>query len=270
MKTWKLALAVPLALLSAPVLAQDAEAQREAEVMASLAQMFAVEPLTPEQQERLPLASELVEQIMPPGTMKEVMGGMFDSFMGPMMEIAAAAGPNTTDILGYSAEELGLSDAEAAEIASIVDPVWQERRTREMSLVQESMGEIMTAMEPAMRKGMSEAYAVHFTRGELTDISAFFATESGASYARKSYALSSDPRIMSAAMSQMPAMMASFKQMEEDAKTIVAELGEKKTFEALSNPEKRRLLELTGLSEEDLRIGMEAAAAAEAERSPLG
>lgn len=266
MKIFKLALATPLALLASPLAANDADpdAEREAEAMAALSQMFVAEPLTPEQQARLPLAQALVEQIMPPGTMNEVMGGMFDNMLGPLMEMAATAGPSVNRMVGYSAQELGVSEATAAEIAAIVDPLWQERRTREMSLLQDAMAKVLTDMEPAMRMGMSEAYAVHFTRDELTDISAFFATESGATYARKSYALSSDPRIMSATMSQMPAMMGRLKQMEEDAKVIVAELGEKKTFDTLTGAEKRRLMELTGLSEAELRSGMEAAAAAEA------
>ena len=63
---------------------------------------------------------------------------------------------------------------------------------------------MLAALEPTMRTAMAELYAVHFTDAELADIAAFFATTSGATYARQSYALASDPRLLSAVFSEMP------------------------------------------------------------------
>lgn len=272
MKTWILAAAAPLALAfgSAPLAAQatDDEA-REAEVMAQLSTMFAVEPLTPEQEARLPLAAELVARVMPEGTLGEVMDTMFDGFLGPIMEMAEKGGPQLSNQIGYGAGELGLDDEQAAEVATLVDPDWEERQKREIALLRPMMSEVMSAMEPAMRQGMTEAYAVHFTEAELRDIAAFFGTESGATFARKSYTLASDPRIMSAAMSEMPTMMGQFKEAAEKMKAATADLGEKRRFETLSAEQKARILAITGLSETELQIGMEVAAE-KASKSPFG
>lgn len=270
MKTWLLAFAAPLALTAQPLAAQEEMSSEDEQALAAMAQMFAAEPLTPEQEARLPLATSLVAKILPEGSMAEIMNSMFDGFLDPLMKLAAEAGPDLTEHIGYSASELELSDEQAAEAAALVDPNWRERQEREFSMLQGMIGRVMTAMEPAMRKGMSEAYAVHFTEPELRDIDAFFSTESGASYARKSFALSSDPRIMGAAMQQMPVMMEQFATIGAEMEAAMADLGEKPTFETLPASRKARLLELTGLSEEELQSGMEAAAAAEAESGPFG
>ena len=271
MKSLLIALAIPLALLATPVAAQsDEQAADDAEAMAKLSEIFAVEPLTAEQKARLPLATDLVTSILPDGAMADMMNSMFSGFLDPLLELGAEAGPDLGDHIGYAASELELSDEQVVEIATLIDPEWKERQQREMALIKTAMGEVMTAMEPAMRKGLSEAYAVHFSDSELRDIGAFFATEGGATFARKSYALSSDPRIMGAAMTQIPTIMQQFEAMGAKMEAAMADLPQKQTFDTLAPTQKARITELTGLSEEELRIGMEAAAAAEEESGPLG
>ena len=266
MKTLWGSCAAALALAATPLAAQaddGAPSDEDAQALAQLQSLFAAEPLTAEQQARLPLAEELIASIIPDGAMAAMMDTMFEGYLGPLMQLAAEAGPDLSAHIGISAEELGLGENEAAEIVAIIDPDWKERRTRQMALMEQMMGEVMTTMEPAMRKGMSEAYAVNFTSAELKDIAAFFATESGATFARKSLALSSDPRIMGAAMQQMPAMMQHFARLEETMKSAMSGLGEPKTYDDLTSDEKARLVRITGLTSEKLRSRMEAAAAAE-------
>lgn len=269
MKKWMSVLAAPLALVSQPAAAVDDRDAKQAEMMAALAQAFKVEPLTPEQQARLPLATALIDQIMPDGTMNELMGSMFDGMLGPIMKLAEEAAPRLHQFIGYGQEDLELGEAEVAEIAAIVDPRWQERQRRTIALTQSMMGTVMAAMEPSMKRGMSEAYAVHFTRPELEGIGAFFSTEVGASFARKSYKLSSDPRIINAAMREMPAMMLAFKDMGEQLKVETADLPAKKGFDALGADERKRIIELTGLSEDELRAGMALVAEQDAAQEPF-
>ena len=260
MKNWILALVAPLALVGQPLAAQDTPEDDAAGLEAFMG-AFAAEPLTAEQESRLPLAQKVVAKMLPEGAMAKVMGSMFDGFLGPITKLAEAAGPDLEDHIGYTNDDLELSDEQASEIAAIIDPEWKERQKREMDMMQLAMGKIMTAMEPGMRKGMSEAYAVHFSVKELTDLDAFFATETGAAFAQKSYAMANDPRILSAAMAEFPSMMEEFAAMEADMKAAVADLPEKKTFETLTPEQKARILELTGLTEEDLQYGMDAAGA---------
>lgn len=272
MTKWMLALAAPLVLVAQPAAADEnknAEAEKQAEAMAMMAQMFPVEPLTAEQQARLPLASSLIESIMPDGTMQEMMGSMFDGMLGPIMDMAEQAGPTLSNFIGYDETELELDDEAVAEIAAIVDPQWRERQRRTMELTKVMMGQLMTGMEPAMKRGMAEAYAANFTSAELEGISAFFSTEVGASFARKSYRLSSDPRIMHAAMSELPTMLATFGQMGEKLKAEMADLPDKKGFDALDAAERQRILSLTGLTDEDLRTGMQQVAQQDAQDAPF-
>jgi len=193
MRIWTAALLGAGLLSAAPLAAQEkntpqsqAEKSTGDEVAVMMRSMFKVEPLTAEQQARLPQAEALIARIMPPGTMNQIMGGMYDKLLGPIMEMAGEA--SSEDIareLGIETDSLELEDGDAARIAAILDPVWKERRDAETAAVQRAMSTVMTAMEPGMRKGMAEAYAVAFTAAEMADIEAFFITPSGTSFARK-------------------------------------------------------------------------------------
>ncbi len=263
-----LAFACPLAAQDGHAPQKRAEAEKSPEAVAELMKsLFQVEPLTAEQRARLPQAQAVIAKMMPPGTLQQMMGGMFDKMLGPMMAMASEA--SSADIareLGVDPDTFELDDEEAARIAAIVDPAWKERRELEAAAVQRGMTAAMTAMEPAMRKGMADAYAATFTTAELTDIDAFFTTPSGAAFARKSYALSSDPRIMAAAMEGMPAMMAGMKAMEAEVKTATARLPARRGYADLTPEQRAEIGRLTGLQPGALRKGMERAAAERAEK----
>lgn len=239
--------------------APDAASAALGEMMKTL---FQVEPLTPGQRALLPQAEAVVARIMPPGTMQDVMGGMYEKLLGPMM--AMAGEPSSSEIareLGAEPDSIELDQAEAAEIAGLLDPAWKQRRELEGAAVQRAMTAAMSAMEPGMRKGLSEAYAANFTAAELSDIDRFFATPSGAAFARKSYALASDPRLMAAGMDGLPAMMGQMKAMEEEVRTATARLPARRGYADLTAPQRATIARLTGLGQGALREGMERAAA---------
>jgi hypothetical protein len=246
-----------LALTAAPVWAQD----EGEDPFAAMAGMFVAEPLTAEQQARLPAAQIVVDRMMPPGTLGEVMQSMFGGVMDPLLALAIepSAGQVAKE-LGYGESEIEMTEEQAKEAAAILDPAWTERRQREMTAMKGAMGRVMNAMEPAMRKGMVEAYAAAFSATELADVAAFFATPSGASYAKKSYALASDPRIMGAAMQAMPTMMEGFVAMQAEIEAATADLPARRAYGDLSPEQQRRLSELTGMDQDAIEAGMAAAA----------
>lgn len=242
------------------------EEDEMAEAMAMLGAMFQVEPLTSEQEARLPLASMIIAKIMPEGVMAEMMDGMFNGMLGGLMQMADEA-PATSVLansLGITADELDLSEDQAAELVSLLDPAWRERREIEKALLPEMMKTLMSAIEPGMRKAMSELYAINFTRPELEGIDAFFSTETGAKYARKSFTMASDPRVMAASMEALPAMMGTFGEMEQKKAAASAHLPAVRSYAELNASEKARIEAATGLSAEDLESmsAVEAAAAA--------
>lgn len=258
-------------LTAQPVMAQPGPPTETADAMAMLGQMFKAEPLTPEQQARLPLAQTIVGKIMPDGTMRETFDGMMGGMFGDMMKMGAESGSAQSfvaDQLGLYGEDIALSDQQASELANMFDPAREERKAKEAEMMPQVIGELMTTMEPTMRKAMSELYAVYFNDTELADIDTFFSTPSGTAYARKSFKMSSDKRIIAATMESLPQMMEQFGTIEAKMKAATAGLPPKRSFAELTTQEKARISSLTGYSVDDLEEwsspsadAMEAAAA---------
>lgn len=245
-----------LSLVPQPVAAQNKAHSHsetgEAEVdqaMAMLGKMFPAEPLTAEQQARLPQASRIITRMIPDGTLGEMMGGMFDKLIGPLAAVSDAPANDTVQKgIGVTPGTIDLSAEETAEIAALLDPAYAERHNREMAVMPAVMRDMMTAMEPTMRKAMSELYAINFSQKELDDIEAFFQTDSGAAYARKSFTMSSDPRVVSATMEALPELMGAVASMEQKLAAASADLPPKRSFAELSAAEKAKIAKLTGYS----------------------
>ena len=92
-----------LALAAPPLAAQDTAS----EAPAMMADMFGkAEPLTPEQEARIPAAEQVVARIFPPGTyarmMNDTMKPMMDNVMGSFMDVPLA---EIAKLSGLPAEE---------------------------------------------------------------------------------------------------------------------------------------------------------------------
>ena len=272
--TWKLfgstGAALALAVAPAPLLAQDAaddaaaaadaaaEEAAMAEIFGALAGAFEVEPLTPEQQARMPLARELVSKVMPEGALMEVMGGMFDSAANPFADLVEEADGDIAlrDSIGYSASELELDDAARDEVLAIVDPAWRERHALETEMAQTMITEMAARMEPLMRDAMAELYAIYFDDTQLADINTFFSTETGAAYARESYRMANDPRLAAAMFSDPEALFGPMMESASAMEAAMAAVPASRSLAELSDAEVARLTELTGLTREDLDYAM--------------
>ncbi len=237
--------------------ASEDEAAEDPDIYGMLRGMFEPEPLTPEQEARLPQAAAVIAKLVPEGAMGEMMGEMFDGFLKPFGDLpAASAASRAAQGIGVGEYDLELSDEQAQEIAAMFDPVFEEREAREMAMLPEMLGRMMTAMEPPMRKAMAELYAINFTDAELSDIDAFFSTPSGATYARKSFTMASDPRIMAATMEAMPALMAPINQMEQEAEAATADLPPARSYAELTAAERARITALTGFTEAEIEAAL--------------
>ena len=207
-----------------------------------------------EQEARLPQAQRIITLMIPEGTMSEMMGAMTDRLLGPIMAAAQAPALDTVGkALGVEGSQLSLTPEQAAELAALFDPPYLERHEREKALFPGLMRDMMTVMEPSMRKAMSELYAINFSQGELDGIEAFFRTDVGTAYARKSFAMSSDPRIIGATMEAMPQMMGAFADMERKMAEATADLPARRSFADLPAAEQRKVARLTGLSVEEIK-----------------
>lgn len=254
-----------LTLAPAPLAAQDtvtsAATEEMDQVMAMLGGMFPAEPLTAEQETRLPQAQRIIGRMIPEGTLSELMGSMFDKMLGPIMQASGSPATATvTRATGLSSFDLDLTPEQTEELASLFDPAWAERQKREMALFPGVMATMMDAMEPGMRKAMSELYAINFTQQELDEIEAFFLTPTGTSYARKSFTMSSDPRVLSASMEAMPAIMSTIGSLEQKAAEATADLPPTRGFADLTAAEQAKVAEVTGISVEEIRASLDAQA----------
>lgn len=264
MKRLILSATIGIALGAAtPLAAQDDASGEEAAMaeldtmMGTLAEAFPAEPLTPEEEARLPQAQRIVALIIPEGTMAEIMGQMIDDIVKPMMAMSGSGAKlAVAKGLGVTPFELDITEEKAAELAVLFDPAWKERQKREFDVFPSVMRDMMVLMEPGLRTAMSQAYAARFTSEELTDIEAFFSTSTGRKYARESFAMASDPRMMGASMEALPAMMGAMGDMEARMAEAVADLGEVRGFDDLSDAGRAQVVEATGFTEEEIRAGL--------------
>lgn len=213
-----------------------------------MAGVFQTEPLTAEQAARLPAAESVVGQMMPDGFYGEMMGGMVDKMMRPMMAMVA----QPSFILGTRLEMDqdtidALGEAEQVELAQMLDPAYDLRVEAIIGVMTDKMGGMFSAMEGPMRDGLSRAYAVRFDEAQLADIDGFFQTPTGSLYARESMALFGDPQVMQATMKALPAMMSGFGNFEGAIVEAMSALPAERAYEDLSPAQRERLAEVLGV-----------------------
>jgi hypothetical protein len=201
--------------------------------------------------------------MMPEGFYGEMMSNMMDQIMEPMFDAMGdkiVEGQIKKQVGLYSWELPELDEPQLDEISGILDPVAEQRMSLITTVMIDGMIGMFTKLEPAMREGMSRAYAVKFSEAELADINAFFATPSGNKYAAESMMLMADPQVMSGMMQSMPAIMeempALMAKLQEEEKKLPSPRG----HGDLTSAEQMRLAELLGVTREELEARMADAA----------
>jgi hypothetical protein len=256
--------------LSAPAMAQDivmgeiegevaiddAEADGamdEAAVLAMMSGLFQAEPLTAEQEARLPAANAIVATMMPEGFYGELMGDVMEKTMRPMMAMFSEPDFLLASRLTLDEAALAeLSDAEKQELLTMLDPAWDQRADTMVNAIVANMGGAFAAVEPPVRVGLAKAYAVRFDEAQLADISTFFATPTGGEFARQSMALFADPQVMGATMEAMPEMIGSFTEMETAMEAALESLPAERDYADLSLAQRARMADLLGVEPDAL------------------
>ena len=240
-------------------LAQPASAQDSApdfsNLAASMGEVFKAEPLTPEQQARVPQAERVVAQLFPPGTyrkmMDQMMGPVIDGIMSqvgqvPLADIARISGVDEAALAG-------MGEASLNEIAAILDPAFEERNRISGQVSLDMMTRLMERIEPSYRAGLARAFATRFSDSELAELQLFFGTPVGSRYAAESMLIYADPQVMAAMNELMPAMFEMMPGMIEEMQAKTAHLPPARNPSELSDEELTRLEQLLGLTEEELK-----------------
>ena len=249
-----LTMAAPLAAQTeAAVETEGMNEEQLAEFGEMLSGLFQTEPLTADQRARLPEAQAIVRTLMPEGFYGQMMSGVMEKMMRPMMSMFSAPDFVLSARLAVDAETLEqLSDEQKLELVELLDPAHDRRVDAIIGVLTDQMGGMFGAMEDPMREGLSRAYAVRFDEGQLADIGAFFATPTGQVYAREQLALFADPQVMQASMQALPAMMSGFGDMETTMKEAMASLPKERALEDLDASQKARMAQLLGTDVGDL------------------
>ena len=245
-----------LALIPQPLAAQEERNSEGASIdmMADLfGGLFQAEPLTPEQEVRVPAAGALIATMVPEGFYAEMMGEMMDSMIGPMLGMfsgetgAAIVLQSRLDMQPEALEQM--SGEQKVELVTILDPAFVERGQVMTRLMSGVMNDAAVTIEPLFREGLTKAYAARFDDAQLADIADFFATPTGRIYARESIRLMADPQVMGASMQAMPAMMGNIGNITAELEAAMAALPPEKAFEDLATTERARLAEVLGVDE---------------------
>lgn len=256
MKRLLLSITASLSLLcvSAVASAQDSSepSGEQLEQMGELfAGLFTSEPLTEEQESRLPKATALVDVMMPEGFYAQMMSEIMTGTMGPMLEMMSGA-QGAEIVMGSRLNidpevTAALSVDEKTELATLLDPSFSERGNVMQGLMNTMMVEVATLIEPGFKQGMANAYAIRFDAAQLDDIAGFFATPTGALYARENIKLMADPQVMSASMQAMPAMMQQFGDIGAELEAVMAALPPERDVSDLSDEQRARMSQLLGV-----------------------
>ena len=238
--------AVPAAAQEDPEHSESAMSPGDLDEFAGImAGLFQTEPLTEEQNARLPAAQAVVGEMMPDGFYGEMMAGMMDKMLRPMLTMFSQPEFVLGARLTVDAEAIeALEEAEQEELTAMLDPAYQARGDAMVAVLTSRMGGMFTAMEGPMREGLSKAYAVRFDDAQLADIAAFFATPTGGEYARESMALFADPQVMQASMQALPAMMSGFGDIESAMREAMAALPAERGYGDLTEAQRERMAEL--------------------------
>ena len=155
---------------------------------------------------RLALARTTVETLWPNGTYGKMMGGM----MGGLYERALAM--KLSDLEELDGKKAGAAkpggDMTLHDMMRAEDPKFDEQAVIVRKLVAEEFDRLAVLVEPKLRGGLANAYARRFDARQLTDINAFFATDSGKALGSQLMMAWADSDVMRGIMSGMPDVIA--------------------------------------------------------------
>ncbi|WP_115367087.1 DUF2059 domain-containing protein [Alteripontixanthobacter maritimus] len=253
------AAAEPADDFSNPVFSPEDEAEM-AEAFGIFRQLFPTTPLTTEQEALLPQAEKLANDLVPDGSyariMQDTMEPIFSGIFGDLMDDPAS---HLVDVTGLEEETFEeLEDTAMEQALALLDPRYKERNRAMGEALTGLMGELMGAIEPALRTGYSRALVKRFDAAELATLSLFFDTPTGGKFARELLPISADPEVMGAMEAMGPAMVGLMPQMMEEFEAVTEEYGEARAFSDLTAAEQGQLASLLGKAEAELRAGEEA------------
>lgn len=221
----------------------EAAQQELNDAFAVFGELFKAEPLTEDQEARLPLAKKMSAAVMPEGTMGEMMQQTIEPMMSAMMMMAT--GETRTELAkltGIAEEELAeLSDEDAQAALDVLDPLQKERTNEMGNIVLNMISNMFDAMEPAYSEAIARVFAIRFDEAEMEQLLVFFDTPLGGKFALESFRLQYDPQMLGVMEAMGPAMGEIIPEMMEEMAAFEADYPKGRRFPELSEAEKEQV-----------------------------
>lgn len=209
----------------------------------------------PVDHDRLVQGRIVAAKLLPPGVYRKIMGGTMSAVTAHMGDtIGAVPLKQLAELGGLDAKQAAALDkVNVQRVMAIYDPHWQERMQRTMTAMFDAMGDFFSTMEPELREAYARAYARQFTLPELQDLVRFFDTPSGAKFADRYVAMTTDPAILNEMQALMPKMMKQMPAIVASAQKATASLPPPRTLKQLTPAERAELAKALGVPESQLR-----------------
>lgn len=164
---------------------------------------------------RLSAAAPVIDKLWPLGTYRRMMDGTMSKMMDAVLD--AAMGMKASDI-GKGGDEL------VGESAMKADPHFRERMKISMDTMMGEMIPLMEKIEPKVRESLTTIYARKYSAAQLNEMFAFFATPTGAIYARESMLVYMDPEMITAMQAFAPEMVSAMPAIVKKVEAATAHL----------------------------------------------
>ena len=236
-------------------LPETEKATKEMDAMMSIfTKMFDTSNLPEPEPARLELAKITASRLLPDGAYAKIMDDMMGSILTPLFNIMPGL-TNEQIVTATGAPKntvAALTDEQKSAVTQIMDPNHKQRGKQIVDVMKPMIAEAMAVIEPAMRQGLSRAYARKFSGAQLTTINGFFTTPVGSEFARESFALQADPEVIQATFKAFPAILSTFMGDEAKLKAKFEELPKQRELKDLSEAELQQLAGLLGVEVKSL------------------
>ena len=252
MKLKLLAVAAAFSLGSAPAAAQDMFGGGP-NPFAIINEVFVADPLSAEEEARLPAARQVVNQLFPEGVygaaMEESMLPLAEKVMSLIEPQGSARVAQLTHLPAYSLEQL--SEGDASSIVAMLDPQGAERNEQILEIALREFNLMALEMEPLLREGMAKAYAQHFSVNQLAELNAFFNTPTGSYFAAQQLPMQMDRQVMATIPDMIPVLVGQAAEAGTRVMFSLSEIPQPREVDDLDSAEKARLLDLLGMTQDE-------------------
>ena len=197
-----------------------------------------------------PGAAVIAAKLFPDGTYRKILGETFSKMMSGMIDQLGDV-PLDDFMKAYGVDATAapkLDKPTMNKIAAIVDPAFKDRTRLMMNTILRGMIPLFETMEPELRAGLAESLTRRFTLAELRELTTFFDTPTGSSFASQQMMLFMDPAVMGRMQMQIPKITRALPALAGDAIKATAGLPKAKKYADLTPPERRELATLLGIS----------------------